>query len=382
MRPRVLFLSHMYPNGINPFNAPFMSERAIALSRLVDLDIIAPVGYFPFFKNKLPPYLERFNGMDVRHPRYFGVPSYFWKKRWISYYMMCRSLWEKTSLPYDIAHIEWIYPDAYAFLHYARMLKIRTVGVVHGNEAIGYFESKSHRPHYKKALKRLERIIAVSADMKRKMIAEYEVEPEKIVVIHNGADLTKFPVIDKFEARMKINLPLSASIGICVARLSPEKNLDVLIEAIAMLGENAPLMYIVGDGPLRDKLAQMIRKKNVDAKIKLAGPVPHNEIHNWLNACDFFCLPSQREGCPVVIHEALACGLPVISTTVGAIPEQICSDDYGLLCQPSSAKELSALIAKTSIISWDRKKICTYGRRFTWQNVALQTVKVLEEAIG
>jgi len=372
----------MYPNSTNPLAAPFMSERAIALSRLVEMDVVAPVAYVPFLKNALPPYKERFQGLDVLHPRYWGMPPFFWKKRWMSYYQMCRRLWKDNYIPYDLMHIEWIYPDAYAFLQYAKVSAVRTVGVVHGNEAIGYFENKKHRPYYIEALKHLDRIIAVSADMKCKMVAEYEVDPGKIVVISNGADLSKFPIIEKPVARQRLGLPLNARIGICVARLSGEKNLHMLIEAIALLSDNAPLMYLIGDGPLRANLTELINEKNVGAKVKLVGPIPHNEICTWLNAGDFFCLPSQREGCPVVIHEALACGLPVMSTMVGGIPDQICCEDYGLLCQPSDVKALSAIIAQSSQVAWDREKICAYGRRFTWDNVAQQTIKVFEEVLG
>jgi len=295
---------------------------------------------------------------------------------------MCLSLWNHHIPQYDLIHVEWIYPDAYAFLRYASRFHIKTIGVVHGNEAIGYCEKKSHRRYYIDALQRMDLIIAVSADIKRKMTAEYEIEEEKIVVIPNGADLTKFPLTDKFEARRILGLPCDEQIGVCVARLSPEKNLDVLIKALSLLGEDAPKLFLIGDGPLKASLEALCTQLRMMEKIKFIGPVPHKEIYQWLNAADFFCLPSQREGCPVVIHEALACGVPVIATNVGAIPEQICSANYGLLCPPSDPKALSVILARASQMIWDRQKIAAYGRRFTWDTVAQQTVKVFQEVLG
>ena len=372
----------MFPNHINPLFAPFMAERAKALSKYISVDIVAPVAYVPFLRNTIPPLHESYEGLYVNHPRYLGVPSFYWHYRWIPHYLMCATYRSGMLKNSDLVHIEWIYPDAYAFLCYARKFHIKTVGVVHGNEAIGYYEQRSHRKYYIKALKGLDRIIAVSSDLKRKMAAEYDVPEDKIAVIPNGADLKKFPIIDKHKARHALALPLDVCIGVCVARLSPEKNLDILIEAISLLGHDAPMICIIGDGPLQTHLESLREQYNVKAKVKLIGPVPHNEIYQWLNAADFFCLPSQKEGCPVVIHEALACGLPVISTNVGAIPEQICCNDYGLLCPPSDPKALSILISKTMKISWDREVIASYGRQFTWDSVAQQTIKVFEEVLG
>lgn len=379
---KAIFLSHMFPNQCKPFFAPFVAERARAISHLLSVDIVAPCSYVPFLKNDMPPYRELFDGLNVTHPRYLGVPTFLGSYRWLSYLLMCHYYWRGRPPKCNIVHIEWIYPDAYAFLHYIKRFNIKSIGVVHGNEAIGYFEKIKYRRYYVKALQMLDRIISVSSDLKQKMVAEYGIEDRKITVIPNGVQLSKFPVIKKDEARRILGLPINEPIGVCVARLSPEKNLDVLIEAISLLGNDAPLMCIIGDGPLQNTIISLSKQYQVKDKFKLIGPVPHNEIYTWLNSADFFCLPSQREGCPVVVHEALACGVPVAATAVGAIPDLINCEDYGLLCPPSNAKLLSTLISKILIRSWDRKKIAAYGRRFTWELVAQQTVQVYKEVLG
>lgn len=379
---KALFCSHMFPNGNNPFAAPFMSERAKALSRHLDIDIIAPVSYFPFIKSNLPPIVETFDELTVFHPRYLGMPSSLWNFRWMSYYLMCRSFWKNKTPLCDIAHIEWIYPDAYAIIRYLNRFHVKTVGVVHGNEAIGYFENHHHRKLYKKAIQALDRVIAVSNDLKRKMIDEYSVLEHNIFVIHNGVNLSKFPMMDQFEARNELCLPINRTIGVCIARLSSEKNLNYLINAISLLQNRAPLIYIVGSGPLRKSLESLCDSLNVMDYVKFVGPVPHSEIYKWLNSADFFCLPSQREGCPVVIHEALACGLPVVATNVGAIPDIVCKEEYGVLCSHSNAKSLCNTILEAMHKPWDKTKISLYGRNFTWEKVALQTIEVFKEVLS
>jgi len=372
----------MFPNNKRSLFAPFVAERARAISNYLELEIIAPCSYVPLVRQNVPAFKELFQGLIVYHPRYLGVPNLLWSYRWISYYLMCFAFWKGRTPKCDLVHIEWIYPDAYAFLRYAKGFHIKTVGVVHGNEAIGYFDDNNQKSYYIKALRMLDRIISVSYELKMKMESEYGIPEHKVVVIPNGVDLTKFPVINKNEARCALNIPTEKKLGVCVARLSEEKNLDFLVKAVSLLGNEAPEINVIGDGPLKNRLESMRQQYQVNDKFKLIGPVPHDKINIWLNAADFFCLPSQREGCPVVIHEALACGVPIVSTTVGAIPDLVCSDDYGILCPPSDAKALQSIIKKAIKKSWDRDKIATYGRKFTWDSVAQQTVKVYKEVLS
>lgn len=375
------FLSHMFPNALAPLVSPFMVERAKALSALVDLEIVAPVSFFPFFRTNVPPQVELFDGLNVIHPRYLAFPPALWSLRWVPYLAMLKKNLRKRALESDILHIEWIYPDAYAAVQYVKNKDVKTVGVVHGNEAFEYYGPKSYRQKHIETFALLDKIIVVSADLKSKLIEKYFVKPEKITAILNGVDVGKFPIRNLDKARESLGLPINSLIGVCVARLSEEKNLDVLIRAVAKLKDESPSIYIVGDGPLKSELQEFIDHCGVDGKVKLVGSVAHDEVAMWLNAGDFFCLPSQREGCPVVIHEALACGRPIISTTVGAIPDLICHEDYGLLCPPSDVDALADLLKKAVSRTWDNEKISAYGKQFTWEKVAEQTVDVFRDVL-
>ena len=371
----------MFPNSIHPMNTPFMPERVKAISAFVDIDIIAPVSYFPLLRSKLPPQNEIFKGLRLYHPRYLALPRQLWGFRWIPYMKMLNVSSLYMTLTCDILHFEWIYPDAYAAVKFAKNRGIKTVGVVHGNEAIDYYGPQGYRKKYIEAFAALDKIIVVSADLKDKLINEYCVDPGKISIILNGVDVNKFPVVDKKNARKKLGLSMKSSIGVCVARLSEEKNLNILIQSVAKLQERSPIIYIIGDGPLKKELIEQIDHYGVGKWVKLVGPVAHEKVSLWLGACDFFCLPSQREGCPVVIHEALACGRPVISTTVGAIPDLVCHEDYGLLCPPSDVDALSDLLDQALVRTWNSDKISAYGRQFTWEKVAEQTVEVFHELL-
>lgn len=378
---KVLFLSHMFPNGKFPSVVPFMYERAKALQGLVKLEVVAPTSYVPIIKRNHIPLIEQFKDLSIIHPKYIGLPSFLQYLRWVTYYMMCAQFWQNKKPDCDIMHIEWIYPDAYAASRYAKKYNIKLVGVVHGNEAIEYFGKKSHRKKYIKAFGYLDKIIVVSNDLKHKLVNEYYVDKNKISVILNGVNLNKFPAIDQKRARSKLGLSFDEKIGVCVARLSDEKNIDILIEAASVIANNELNIYIIGDGPLKNRLEALIDGLELSDSVKLVGPVLHDEIYWWLNSADFFCLPSQREGCPVVIHEALACGLPVISTTVGAIPDLVKDDRFGLLCEPDSVSAFTAIMKKAMLKTWDREIISAYGRQFTWDKVAKQTVEVFKSVL-
>ena len=133
----------------------------------------------------------------------------------------------------DILHVEWIYPDAYAAVKFAQKKGIKTVGVVHGNEAIQYFGPQHLRKKYRKVLNSLDRVIVVSRDLETKLVQEYGVLPERISIIFNGVDTKNFSCLDQYESRLKLGLPSDIPLGVCVARLSEEKNIDILIRAMA-----------------------------------------------------------------------------------------------------------------------------------------------------
>ncbi len=379
---KVVFLSHIFPNSCCPLNAPFMVERAKAFSKVADIEVVAPCSYFPFLRTKGPSFLEYFKGLKVWHPRYLALPEILWHWRWFPYFKMIRKTFHNSISEYDILHVEWIYPDAYAAVRFAKKWRTKTIGVVHGNEAIDYFGPRNFRKKYCKVLGQLDHIIVVSRDLEAKLVQDYGVPGRKISVILNGVAVEKFPVLDKGKARGSLGIRKDIKVGVCVARLSAEKNLDVLIKAVARLQSKSPVIFIVGNGPLRESLQKLIDSCGVTERVRLVGSVPHDDVALWLNAGDFFCLPSQREGCPVVVHEALACGRPVISTTVGAIPDLICHEDYGLLCPPSDVEALAGLLRQAVSRTWNTEKISAYGRRFTWQKVAEETVKVFHEVLS
>lgn len=135
---------------------------------------------------------------------------------------------------------------------------------------------------------------------------------------------------------------------LAVGRLSPEKGFAVLIEALALLrhrGLDAGLA-IVGDGPERGALERRIASLGLADRIDLTGELPPAEVARVLAQSDVFCMASFSEGLPISIMEAMAAGVPVVSTWIAGIPELARQNETALTVPPADAEALAEAIAR------------------------------------
>src|SRR5207247_6103231 len=109
-----------------------------------------------------------------------------------------------------------------------------------------------------------------------------------------------------------------------------------------------PLIVLVGGGPAQGALEEEIQRRRLADHVRLAGPQPHREIPHWIAAADALCLPSHNEGCPNVVLEALACGRPVVASSVGAVPEFVDAES-GAVVPPREPEQLAA--ALTAVVA-------------------------------
>jgi len=138
------------------------------------------------------------------------------------------------------------------------------------------------------------------------------------------------------------------------------------------------ICYIGGTGPLKDTLQAHIDAIKGNKNIRMIGFVPDDLMVTWINAADFFVLPSLGEGNPTVMFETLGCGKPFVSTKVGGVPEIITSEAYGLLVDPADPKDLEEKILMALDRKWDQEAILTYAAQYTWENIAKEIAGVYE----
>jgi glycosyltransferase involved in cell wall biosynthesis len=131
-------------------------------------------------------------------------------------------------------------------------------------------------------------------------------------------------------------------------RLHPEKGIFVLLDAFERVRAQIPdaRLWMVGDGPALDALAQNIRQKNLASAVTLAGVIKNREMIHWFHQADVFCAPSLTtrkwaEQVGVSALQAMACGIPVVSTRSGAIPEYIPDGVAGILVEENAPRALA-----------------------------------------
>lgn len=171
-------------------------------------------------------------------------------------------------------------------------------------------------------LRRADGIFLTTPAMKAHVVERYGVAAETITVMPNYVDTARFhpmPEVAKVPGR------------ICyVGRLHPRKNLDLLIRAVAAIPGAS--LQLIGQGPHQAALATLAGELGAD--VTFAGVIPHNQIPAAVNAAEIFILPSDFEGHPKALLEAMACGAAVIGTDVPGTREEIRHGETGLLCRP------------------------------------------------
>ena len=387
---KVISICHMFPNRAWPNKGIFVKERLKALSRMINNTIVAPIPYFPFLSLARKykgldyiPLLEDYDTLSVYHPRYFMIPKYFKCMDGQLYYCALHPFISQMIKNYnfEILDFHWVYPDAFAGLKWAREFGKKIVVTIRGNESICYLEKSLRKRMVINTLKSVDHIIAVSNDMKEKVVQEYGVERKKVTVIPNGIDPKKFFRTNKLDAQKQCGLELGSKYILALSRLSPEKGLDSLIKAFLGVSRQDTTLLIVGDGPLKSKLEEMVKDLGISKKVLFFGAVPHDETVKWYNAADVFCLPSLWEGCPNVVIESLASGTPVVASNVGGIPDLIPNDSYGILVPAGDPVSLARALDDALNKEWDREKIAKFGSRNTWDHVAGQIIEVFEKVL-
>jgi glycosyltransferase involved in cell wall biosynthesis len=186
---------------------------------------------------------------------------------------------------------------------------------------------------------RVNKVIAVSSNIEAVLRRLYGTR--KVVQIHNGINLDKIrPSRDRHSLRAALGIGTDDQIVGTVGRLVPVKGHDVLLRAAsALLKKRWNLKFlIVGDGPLRSKLADLTRELGIEKEVILAGQ--RDDVYDLIDCMDVFTLPSTHEGIPMVLLEALALKRPVVASCVGGIPEVLENGVSGLLVAPNNVREL------------------------------------------
>jgi len=229
-------------------------------------------------------------------------------------------------------------------------------------------------------------VIAVTDGIKQHLIRKFAVDPQKISVIGNGTNTERFVPLDRGECISKLKLKATLRYVGFVGSLTPWQGVDLLIRAFAdpCLAHSEVKLLVVGTGQDEERLMSLCRSLGVWDKVIFVGQVKHDEVVYYINSCTAAVVPKRPMASgysPLKVHEALACGRPVIASSVPGL-EFIAQRGVGLLFEPESAADLAQKLME--LLSLPEPDLAVMGNRarelaehgYSWTGVADRIIRL------
>jgi len=389
-KARLLLFSSVFPNAAQPHHGVFVRERMRGLPPEAEIQVVAPMPWFPFVSGLRPgfrpmvPCEEVQDGVRVLHPRYLSVPGIL--KCLDGVFLFLSTLPAlirlRKAFPFEAIDAHFIYPEGLAAVLHGLVFRVPVLITLRGMLPL-LVRYRLRRPQLRFALRRAARLIAVSGSLKQDAVGE-GIAPERVRVIENGIDPALFSPLDRIEARRSLGIPEDGPLLVSVGTLAPRKGFHLVMEAMASLRPDLRFAIVGGagaEGAMESELRELASRLGLRDRVIFAGPRGRNELAAWYSAADLFVLASGHEGCPNVVLEALACGTPVVATPVGNIPEILDRPEAGIVVE-RQVPALTSAISEALSRDWDRSAIRARIESRTWAAVGREVMEEVEAALS
>jgi glycosyltransferase involved in cell wall biosynthesis len=238
-------------------------------------------------------------------------------------------------------------------------------------------------------VRRHDRLIAVGNDVRRALVENEGLPPERVEVIYNGVDLNPFQpdAARRLKNRQELDVASKAFVITQVARLDALKDHLTAVRTMAELVKSVPhaRLLIVGDGPERESIEAEIEKLGLREHIRVLGL--RKDVPRILSASDAMLLTSVSEGIPLTLIEGMGAGLPIVTTDVGGIREVVCEDETALMAPAGDATLLAKHLERFARDPDLRKQFGDGGYRlahekFSEEVMHAQYARVYDEVLG
>jgi len=229
-------------------------------------------------------------------------------------------------------------------------------------------------------------VITRSADLARRLEGA-GIAGEKLHTVYNGVDTGLFRPADAPEAaREKLGLGPNADALLFVGNFLPVKNPLMLLEAWRLAREKLPdrdlRLIMIGAGPMEAAIRGRAAQLGLQDALDLPGRLPSSAVADYLRAARCLVLSSHNEGVPNVVLEAMASGVPVVSTDVGGISEVLDAPFMGKLVPPGDGEALAEAIVEIVGSPSDRGRISARGEQYSWEATARRYLDLLRSGEG
>lgn len=388
----MLSFTTVFPRPAEPAFGIFVERRLQALARLVPVRVVAPVplaeirhGRLRLTARGIPRRLQR-GALPVEHPRWLYPPGFG------SLHARClaaasASVFRRLAReePFHLIDAHFGYPEGAAACLLARQLGRPFTVTLRGNET-AHAASPAKRALIAEALQRAAAVIAVSRPL-RDFAVSLGAPPERCHVIGNGVDTAIFHPRPREALRAQLGMAPDRIHLLSAGYLIPRKGhhrLVALLPALHAAGLPADLWIVGGpgqEGDIRAGLARLIETRRLQPFVHLVGPAGPDTLAGYMAACDLFCLASTREGWPNVVHEAMACGAPVVATRVGAVEDMIAGEECGIVVPPGDDAALLDGILRALRRPFDRDAIARRAASRSWDQVAREVRDLFESIL-
>lgn len=384
----VIIFSNSFPNPLQPHRGIYIEQMVAAAGDSINSIIVCPLPWAPkisiikkfssyYLYSRIPNEYD-YNGHHVYAPKYLVIPKISWLSP-ISMAISIYPLMKKiiTSIKPVLINAQNVFPEGIAAIWLGKRLGVPVVISALGSDINESSNNRIRLDMTVRALQKAKSITAVSNLLCEKIIG-MGIQPNKVHYIPNGVDSDLFQLRNKVFCRKKLNLYTKKKILLFVGKFREVKGIEYLLKALGLLKKQNKLGFytvLIGDGDLKGKINQAINEYALNEQVLLPGNREHNEVSNWMSAADVFCLPSLREGMPNVVLEALSSGLPVVASSVGAIPDLL-NDDTGILVPAADHVSLASAIDIAINKEWVPEHIRSSIVDLTWEKTAAKYLDV------
>jgi len=377
--PKLLVYCSLFPSSKRPTAGVFIRERMFRVGQHIPIVVVSPIPWFPFqgiIRKWKPHYrpqpdkIEIQQGVQVYYPRFLSIPGFF--RSWDGFFMALGSLSTLRQLKneFNIIDSHFAYPDGFAATLLGKWFKMPVTITLRGTE-VPLAKIPARKTRMLKALDAATRIFSV-ADSLKQHVGILGADKNKIRVVGNGVDIAKFYPLDKSSMRETLNIPEHATVLISVGGLVERKGFHRVIEVLPEIVKQYPgLIYLIvggesAEGNIKAQLQKQVKELKLDAHVRFLGSLDSAELKKPLSSADLFVLATANEGWANVFLEAMACGLPIVTTDVGGNKEVVNSDDLGIIVPFADKQALTNALLQAIKHDWDNDGIIKYAEDNAW----------------
>jgi glycosyltransferase involved in cell wall biosynthesis len=316
--------------------------------------------------------------------------------------IVSRKPWPKKTFPYltEKRHFKKVYTDFKPdIVHTGYVWQVGILAShydIHPHLSMVWGSDILFEPDHNMYIKRLVRKVMKQCDhiqcdaefVKKKIISDYSINPEKITVFPWGIDLSMFKKMDKSECRKKVNIPESKFVVLFDRNLESVYGIEYMLEGFKKFSENKNdvLFLLIAAGSLESEIKKFISDNLLEDKIKLIGRVPNKELPVFLNAADVYISTSNSDGTSLALLEAMACGLALIVSDVPAIQEWVNNENGFVVPKRNSQETANALekyyASRSTVSNHGEKNMLIASERANWDKNYLELKKIYNKILS